>query len=67
MFLRPSVEANSVELRVESCINWSLEKNLDPDIRLIRNRIQNQVTKARRSQDELSEELTAVWLKVSNR
>ena len=67
MLSRPSVEANSVELRVESCINWSLEQSLDPYIRSIRNRIQNQVTEATQSQDELSEELTAEWLKVLNR
>jgi len=54
MLSRPSVEANSVELWVESCINWSLEQSLDPYIRSIRNRIQNQVTEATQSQDELS-------------
>jgi hypothetical protein len=67
MLSRPSVEANSVELRVESCLNWSLEQSLDPYIPSITNRIQNQVTEATQSQDELSEELTAEWLKVLNR
>jgi hypothetical protein len=67
MLSHPSVEANSVELRVESCINWSLEQSLDPDIRSIRNRIENQVTEATQSQDASLEELTAEWLKVLNR
>jgi hypothetical protein len=26
---RPSVDANTVELRIESCINWSLEQSVD--------------------------------------
>ena len=28
---RPNVEANAIELRVESCVNWSLEQSLDPE------------------------------------
>jgi hypothetical protein len=32
---RPNVEANIIELRVESCVNWSLEQNLDPDLRIV--------------------------------
>ena len=31
---RPNVEANSIELRVESCVNWSLEQSLDPGLRI---------------------------------
>jgi hypothetical protein len=33
---RPPVAANSVELRVESCINWSLEQSVDFAIRRIK-------------------------------
>ena len=33
---RPTVEANSLELRVESCINWPIEQSLDVSIRSVK-------------------------------
>ena len=36
MLSRPGVAVNSIELRVESCVNWSLEQSLDPKIRALK-------------------------------
>jgi hypothetical protein len=36
ILLRPNNETDSIELRVESCVNWSLEQSPDPDLRIVK-------------------------------
>jgi hypothetical protein len=61
---RPNLEANSIELRVESCVNWSLEQNLDPDLRIVEQFIE----KSYSSNDENhAQECPRVRVRVRNK
>ena len=63
---RPTVEANSVELRVESCINWSVEQSLDSYLRAIKTWVQSEARDTQ-LQVELPEGFRDEWLKVLDR
>ena len=56
---RPSVQANSIELRVESCVNWSVEQSLDSDLRAVKQFL---------SSENISEiSLSSDWKKVASK
>ena len=56
---RPSIEANSIELRVESCINWPLEQSLDAAVRMAKQRVVNNS-----SNDDSPQECKSEWDKI---
>jgi hypothetical protein len=62
---RPNVEANSIKLRVESCVNWSLEQSLNPDLRILNQFIEKRYSSNDENQaQECPQEIKAEWNKI---
>ena len=65
---RPNFEANSIELRFESCVNWSKEKSLDRDLRIVKqfNEKSYSSNDENRAQ-ECHQEIKVEWNKILDR
>ena len=65
---KPNVESNSIELCVESCVNWSLEQSLDPDLRIVKQFIEKSYSSNDENRaQECPQEIKAEWNKILDR